>query len=81
MAVKVFDVWDEVDELLTSTPTPDQILGFRPSRAAQGRLRDLLDANRSRPLPAAEETELNETLAVESFMRRLKARALTKVQA
>ena len=69
------------DELLTSTPTPQQILAFRPSHAAQERLRWLLDANRSRPLTADEEAELNQTLAVEQFMRRLKVRALAKVQA
>jgi hypothetical protein len=81
VAAKVFDVWSEVDELLTSTPTPQQILAFRPSHAAQERVRFLLDANRSRPLTADEEAELNETLAVEQFMRRLKVRALAKVQA
>jgi hypothetical protein len=71
----VFDVWNEVDGFLTSAPTPEQILAFRPSQAAQERLRCLLDANQSRPLTADEEVELNETLAVENFMRRLKVRA------
>ena len=81
MAVKVFDVWGEVDELLTSTPTPRQILDFRPSQAAQARLRYLLDNNRDRSLTNDEEAELDETLAVEHFMRRLKVRALAKIQA
>ena len=81
MAVKVFDIWNEVDEFLTSTPTPKQILAFRPSPAAQERLHYLLDANCSRPLTADEEAELSETLAVEQFMRRLKIRVLAKVKA
>ena len=81
MVVKLFDVWNEVDEFLTSTPTPQQILDFHPSESTQERLRDLLDANRSRQLTADEEEELNETLAVETFMRRLKIRALAKVRA
>lgn len=81
MAVKVFDIWNEVDEFLTSTPTPEQILAFRPSHAAQERLRCLLDANGSRLLTADEEAELTETLAVENFMRRMKVNALAKVQA
>lgn len=81
MAVTMFDIWNEVDEFLTSTPTPKQILAFRPSQAAQARLRRLLDATRSRPLTADESAELSETLAVEQFMRRLKIRALAKVQA
>jgi hypothetical protein len=81
VAVTAFDIWNEVDDFLTSTPTPQQILAFRPSPAAQERLRRLLDANRNRPLTADEEAELTETLAVEQFLRRLKIRALAKVQA
>lgn len=81
MSVTVFDIWEEVDECLTSTPSPTQILAFRPSQSAQDRLRHLLDTNSARPLTADEERELQETLAVEQFMRRLKVRALTKVQA
>ncbi|MGH2389082.1 MAG: hypothetical protein ACRDIE_12835 [Chloroflexota bacterium] len=81
MAVNMFDIWNEVDEFLTSTPTPKQILAFRPTPAAQERLRRLLDARSSRILTAEEEAELNETQAIEQFMRRLKIRALAKVQA
>lgn len=81
MAVKVFGIWNEVDELLTSTPTPEQLVAFRPSPAAQERLHYLLDTNRRGILTADEEAELNEALAVENFMRRLKVRALAKVRA
>jgi len=80
VAVKVLEIWDEVDDFLTSTPTPQQILAFRPSLPAQAHLHRLLDANRSRPLSTEEEAELRETLAVEQFMRRLKIKALAKVQ-
>ena len=81
MAVTVFDIWNEVDEFLTSTPTPKQILAFRPSPAVQERLRALLDVNGSRSLTADEEAELRETLAIEQFMRRLKIKALAKARA
>ena len=81
MAVKVLEIWNEVDEFLISTPTPKQILDFRPSQTAQERLRYLLDAGSSRALTPDEEAELNETLAVEQFMRRLKIKALAKAQA
>lgn len=81
MAVEVLAVWNEVDEFLTSTPTPKQILTFRPSQTAQDRLHYLLEASSSRALTADEEAELNETRAVEQFMRRLKIKALTKAQA
>jgi hypothetical protein len=78
MAVKTFDVWKEVNDFLTSTPTPEQILAFRPSQAAQDRLRDLLRANQERSLTPDEQTELEETQAVENFMRRLKVEALAR---
>jgi hypothetical protein len=81
VAVKVLELWSEVDEFLTSTPTPKQILEFRPSQPAQERLRSLIEASGNRELTADEEAELNETLAVEQFMRRLKIRALAKAQA
>ena len=80
MAVALFDVWNEIDDLLTSTPNPEQLLAFRPSTAAQARLRSLLAANGNRELTADEEAELRETLAAENFMRRLKVRALAKVR-
>jgi hypothetical protein len=72
---------NEVDESLTSTHTPQHILAFRPSRAAQERLRALLDANQSRPPTPDEEAELLETLAVEQFMRSLKVKARAKARA
>lgn len=81
MSITMFDIWEEADEFLTSTPSPTQILAFRPSQSALERLRRLLDTNSARPLTAEEERELQETLAVEQFMRRLKVRALTNVQA
>jgi hypothetical protein len=77
----VLDIWNEVDECLTSTPTPNQISAFRPSQAAQDRLRHLLDVNRSQPRPTVESAELRETLAIEQFMRRLKIRAMAKAEA
>jgi hypothetical protein len=80
VAVKVLDIWDEVDDFLTSTPTPQQILAFRPSQAAQERLRCLLEVSGSRARTVEEEAELREALAVEQFMRRLKIKALAKVQ-
>ncbi len=78
MGIERVSVWDEVDEFLTSTPTPEQILAFRPSAAMQDRLRHLLDGNRSATLSADERAELDEHLALENFMRRLKIKALSR---
>lgn len=78
MGVARVSVWDEVDEFLTSTPTPEQILAFRPSEAAQMRLRTLLEANREGTLTPDEQAELDQHLALDMFMSRLKAKALMK---
>jgi hypothetical protein len=79
MAVQRISVWDEVDEFLTSTPTPEQILAFRPSEMTQKRLQTLLDANRTNQLTPIERAELDEHMVLENFMRRLKVKALAKI--
>ncbi len=81
MAIQRLSVWDEVDEFLTSTPTPEQILAFRPSETIQKRLQTLLDANRTDQLTTGERAELDEHMALENFMRRLKVKALAKITA
>lgn len=80
MGVARVSVWDEVDEFLTSTPTPEQILVFRPSEAAQARLQYLLEANREGRLTAEEQAELDQHLALDMFMSRLKVKVLAKLQ-
>jgi len=81
MAIERLAVWDEVDEFLTSTPTPEQILAFRPSDKTQQRLQTLLEANREGRLTLSEHAELDEHMALENFMRRLKVKALAKITA
>ena len=78
MSIERLSVWDEVDEFLTSTPSPQQILAFRPSEAMQSRLLDLVEKSRSGKLTAEERAELDQHLALENFMRRLKIKALAK---
>lgn len=78
MAIRQIEVWNEVDEFLTSTPTPEQIIAFRPSQPAQERLRSLLEANQNGTLTPDESMELDATMGVENFMRRLKIKALAK---
>jgi hypothetical protein len=80
MAIQRLIVWDEIDEFLVSTPTPQQIIAFHPSEKAQARLRQLLDMSRDGKLGVDEAHELEESMAVENFMRRLKVKALAKVQ-
>ncbi len=79
MAVTRLSAYDEVVDFLTSEPTPEQILAFRPSEAVQERINYLLDANRNGSLSSIEQGELDEFEEIEHLMRRLKIRVRTKL--
>jgi len=78
MAVQRLAAWEEVDDFLTSTPTPEQIIAFKLSEASQVRLADLLAKNRANTLTLSENEELDQMLAIDTFMGHLKAKASTK---
>jgi hypothetical protein len=71
--------WDEVEDFLTSSPTLQQVLDFRLSSAVETHARDLLAMNRAGTLTPAEHIELDEYVALENFMRRLKIKAHLKL--
>ncbi len=81
MAIVRANPYDEVMEFLTSVPTPEQIVAFRPSETTQERINYLLELNRNGTLTAEEKTELDEFEQIEHFMRRLKIHARTKLNA
>jgi hypothetical protein len=60
---------------LVTSPTPQQIIDFRASKAVQDRMRFLLDKNRNGKLTAEEQTELEQMSQINHFMIRLKAHA------
>lgn len=68
-------IQEEVLTFLLSSPTPEQILRFHASEAAQTRLRYLLDANREGTLSSEERAELDEASQMNHFVTRLKAKA------
>ena len=68
-------IQDEVLSFLIQSPTPQRIIDFHASEAAQQRLRYLLDANRDGLLSDAERAELDEASQINHFMTLLKARA------
>jgi hypothetical protein len=68
-------LFDEVLDLLASTPTPEQIIEFSPSEALQQRAHDLLEKNREEGLSAEEQAELEEFSRLNHFMSMLKIRA------
>ena len=73
------NIQDEVLDFLLLSPTPQNIIDFHASDAAQRRLRYLLDANRDGLLSDAERAELNETSQINHFITRLKAKAHQKL--
>lgn len=72
------NIRDEVMAFLLTSPTPQQIIGFRACAVAQERLRYLLDANRNGTLTLEEDAELEDTSNVNHFMMGLKAKANNK---
>lgn len=74
-----YDADDELFDFLLSGPTPEQIIAMRPSPAMQERLTYLLGGNRNNALNDAERAELDSTLQLEHFVRRLKIRAREKL--
>lgn len=73
--------YDEVYDFLLSAPSSEDVLAFRPSEAAQERVRFLLEANRNGTLNEAEQAELGEFSSVEHFVRMLKIHAQRKLSA
>lgn len=72
-------LFDEILEFLASTPTPEQIIAYRPPEDLQQRLSSLLEKNRLGRLSGSEADELDEFLRMNRFMSRLKLKAKTKV--
>jgi hypothetical protein len=72
MSITYSPVYDEVYKFLVSSPTPEQIIAFRPSDATQERVRQLLDANKSGNLTIDQQSELDEFENVNHFVSMLK---------
>lgn len=68
-------IQNDVLTFLLSAPTPEQIVDFHASNAAQDRLRYLLDINRDGTISDAERAELEEASQMNHFVMLLKAKA------
>ena len=77
LAEKPGEFHDEstIVELLTSQPTPEQVLAIRPSPELQARVSELLDQNKQGKLSRQEEAELERHLTLEHLVRLAKAHA------
>lgn len=66
-------------EVLTSQPTPAQILALQPSPTLQERVSELLQRKRQDGLSSTEAAELERYLFLEHLVRMAKARALQQL--
>lgn len=68
-------VYQEVVDFIAAGTTPQNVIDFRPSKAAQERIDDLLARDKDGRLSAEEKRELDHYLQLEHLMRLAKARA------
>jgi hypothetical protein len=66
--------YEEIVQFIASL-SPREVIEFKPSDAARHRVWDLIERQKSGPLPADEKTELEHYLEIEHLMRLAKARA------
>ncbi len=77
---EISTITDAVLDFLASTPTPEQIVAYQPSKVLQGRLRALLNKKLSGGLTPEEQAEFDEFTQINHFMSQLKARARQKLE-
>jgi hypothetical protein len=67
--------YEEVIDFIAAGTTPQNVIAFRPSEAAQERVTDLLSREKEGALSPEEKSELDHYLQLEHLMRLAKARA------
>lgn len=67
--------YEEVIDFIAAGTTPQNVIDFRPSDAAQERIGELLSREKESSLSAEEKSELDHYLQIEHLMRLAKARA------
>ena len=81
MAIAPPSTWmDDIYDFLASTPTPQDIINYRPSPRLQERSHYLHDRNRHDQLTDHERTEFEDLRRMNHFMNQLKSRARLKLQ-
>jgi hypothetical protein len=73
-------IQSDVLDFLMTAPSPQQMIDFHASEAAQERLRYLLEANRQGVLTPDERAELDEASQMNHLVMLLKARAHKTLQ-
>jgi hypothetical protein len=80
-SVKTIKVYDEIIEFIAAGTTPQSLINFKLSVAAQERLEDLVYRHKTGELTPEEKRELDHFLTLEHIMTLIKARAYTYIKA
>ncbi len=67
--------FDEIIDLLTSTPTPAEVMAYKPSAALQHRAEELLEKSKTGKLAESDQKDLEYFMVIEHLMRMAKIRA------
>ena len=68
-------IYMELVDFIAGGSTPEDVINFRPSAEAQGRVADLIQRERESLLSPEEAEELNQFLDLEHILRMAKAKA------
>ena len=71
--------YEQVLDFLVESPSPQEIIAFRPSDAVQKRFSELLALNREQKLSKTEEEELEHYIQIDRMMSLLKAKAYRRM--
>jgi hypothetical protein len=80
-SVNTTKVYDEIIEFIAGGTTPQSVIDFKLSNAAQDRLEDLVYAHQTGELTPEEKKELDQFLTLEHIMTLAKARAYKYITA
>ncbi|MBD2006242.1 MULTISPECIES: hypothetical protein [Cyanophyceae] len=80
-AVKTTKVYDEIIDFIAAGTTPQSVVNFRLSEAAQERLEDLVYKHKAGELTPDEKRELDYFLTLKHIMILAKARAYKYIKA
>ena len=67
--------YDEIVDFIAAGTSPESVLAFRPSEAAEQRVADLVERSKDGTLSAQEQSELEDYLLLEHIVIMAKARA------
>jgi hypothetical protein len=67
--------YNEIVEFIAANTAPAKLIAFRPSKATQSRVSELLSREKTSGLSRDEASELDHFLEIEHLMRLAKARA------